>query len=38
MNKREMIISAVNKRHHKKTHKFGIRIPKNVQEALEINK
>ena len=27
---REMIISATNKRHHRRTHKFGIRIPRNA--------
>ena len=33
-----MIISAVNERHNKKTHKFGIRIPLNALEALSIDK
>ena len=33
-----MIISVVNNRHIKKTHKFGIRIPRNAQEAHAIEK
>ena len=33
-----MIISAVNKLHHKKTHKYGIHIPHNALEALSIDK
>ena len=37
LKKRDMIISAVNKRHHKKTHKFGICIPCNALEALSID-
>ena len=36
LKKRDMIISAVNKQHHKKTHKFGIRIPINTKEAHAI--
>ena len=36
--KREKIVVAVNKRYHKRTHKFGIRIPKTVEEALTIDK
>ena len=38
LKKRDAIISAVNKRYWKRTHKYGIRIPKSVQEALEIDK
>ena len=33
-----MIISTVNKHHHKNTHKFGIRIPRNSLEVLSIDK
>ena len=32
------MISAVNNCHHKKKHNFGIRIPKNTQEAHAIDK
>lgn len=38
LKKRDTIISAVNKRYWKKTHKFGIRIPKTVEEAHRIDK
>ncbi len=38
LKKRERIIEAVNKRVLKKTHKFGIRIPRTVEEALRIDK
>ena len=34
---RELIISAVNKRYLKRTHKFGIRLPKLVREAYDID-
>ena len=37
LKKRNRIIAAVNKRYHKTTHKFGIRIPKTVREANEID-
>ena len=33
LKKRDRIIAAVNKRYHKRTHKFGIRVPKTVEEA-----
>ena len=33
-----MITSAVNKQQHKKTHKFGIRIPRNSHKAHIIDK
>ena len=36
--KRDSMISAVNKRYWKRTHKFGIRIPHSVQEAHAIDK
>ena len=38
LKKRNRIIAAVNKRYHKQTHKYGIRVPKTVKEALQINK
>ena len=38
LNKRDVIISAENKRHNKKTHRFGICIPQNDLEALSIDK
>jgi hypothetical protein len=38
LKKRDSIISAVNKRYWKRTHKFGIRIPHSVEEALRIDK
>ena len=38
LHKRNRIIAAVNKRYHKRTHKFGIRIPKSVAEAKAIDK
>ena len=38
LKKRETIISAVNKSHHKKTHKFVIWIPRNAQEAHSIER
>ena len=36
--KRDHIITTVNKRYHKRTHKFGIQVPKTVDEALQIDK
>ena len=33
LKKRLRIIAAVNKRYHKLTHKFGIKVPKTVEEA-----
>ena len=38
LRRRERIISAINSRYHKRTHKFGIELPKTVREALEIDK
>ena len=38
LKKRDRIIAAVNKRYLKRTHKFGIEVPKTVQRALEIDK
>jgi hypothetical protein len=38
LKKQESIISAVNKRYWKRTHKFGICLPHTVEEALQIDK
>jgi hypothetical protein len=38
LKKRKRIIAAVNQRVLKKTHKFGIRVPRTVEEALRIDK
>lgn len=38
LKRRNRIIAAVNKRYHKRTHKFGIRVPKTWDEAVEIDK
>ncbi len=38
LKKRDVILAVVNKRYWKRTHKFGIRIPHSVEEALQINK
>jgi hypothetical protein len=36
--RRGRIIGSINSRYHKRTHKFGIEIPKTVKRALEIDK
>jgi Reverse transcriptase (RNA-dependent DNA polymerase) len=38
LRKREQIIAAVNKRYLQRTHKFGIEVPKTVEEALALDK
>ena len=38
LKKCDQIMSAVNERHRSRTHKFGIKIPKTVKHALEIDK
>ena len=38
LKKRDRIIAAVNRRYHKRTHKFGIRLPKTVKEAYELDR
>jgi hypothetical protein len=38
LKKRDAIVSAMNTRYHKKTHKFGIRLPKTVEEALRLDR
>ena len=35
--KRKRILAAVNKRYQKRTHKFGIAVPKSVQEAYALD-
>jgi hypothetical protein len=35
--KRDHIIKKVNKRYWKRTHKYGIELPKSVEEALDID-
>ena len=37
LKKKEQIIKAVRTRYLKRTHKFGLRLPKTVQEAYEID-
>jgi hypothetical protein len=37
LKKRDRIISAVNKRYHKRTHKFGFEIPKSLSRAKKID-
>ena len=38
LNKKQRIIAAVNQRYHMLTHKFGIKVPKTVEEALALDK
>jgi len=38
LKRRERIIGSLNSRYHKRSHKFGIEIPKTVKHALEIDK
>jgi hypothetical protein len=38
LKKRDRIISAVNKRYHSRTHKFGFEIPKTVERARQIDR
>ena len=38
LKKRQRIIEAINKRYHKMTHEFGIKVPKTVEEALSLDK
>jgi hypothetical protein len=35
--KRNRIIAAVNARYHKRTHKFGIEVPKNYDECVRLD-
>jgi hypothetical protein len=36
--KRNIIISAVTSRYHKRTHKFGIEVPKSIADAVRLDK
>jgi hypothetical protein len=38
LKKRDRLIARVKSRYWKRTHKFGIRLPKSVKEALEIDR
>jgi hypothetical protein len=38
LKKRSRIISAVTKRYHKRTHKFGIEVPKNWDDCVRLDK
>ena len=38
LKKRDRIIAVVNQRYLKRTHKFGIEVPKTIKRALEIDK
>ena len=38
LKKRDRIISKTARKYCKKTHKYGLRIPHTVKEALEIDK
>ena len=37
LKKRDRIISGVNARYHKRTHKFGVELPKSVREAEKLD-
>ena len=38
LRRRDRIIASINSRYYKTTHKFGIELPKTIQEALDIDK
>jgi hypothetical protein len=38
LKKRTRIIAAVTKRYHKRTHKFGIEVPKNWDDCVRLDK
>ena len=38
LKRRNRIIAAVNKRYHKRTHKFGIEIPKTFEDCVRIDR
>ena len=38
LSRKDRIVAAVNKRYMLRTHKFGIRVPKTVEEALMLDK
>ena len=37
MVKRNRIIASVNKRYHKRNHKFGIKVPRHWNEAVKFD-
>jgi hypothetical protein len=37
LKKRNIIIAAVTKRYHKRTHKFGVQVPKTWDEAVKLD-
>ena len=37
LKKRDIIISKVKSKYWRTTHKFGIRVPKNVEEAIRLD-
>ena len=37
LRKHDHVITAVNKRYHKQTHKFGFKVPKTVKHAIKID-
>ena len=38
LKRRKRIIAAVNKRYHKRTHKFGIEVPKTYEDCVRIDR
>jgi hypothetical protein len=38
LKKRSISIAAVTKRYHKRTHKFGIEVPKNWDDCVRLDK
>ena len=38
LKKKDRIIKAVSNRYHKRTHKFGIEVPKSIAEAIAIDR
>jgi hypothetical protein len=38
LKRRNRIIAAVNKRYHKRTHKFGIEVPKTYEDCIRIDR
>jgi hypothetical protein len=38
LKKRNIIIAAVTKRYHKRTHKFGIEVPKSWDDCVRLDK
>ncbi|KAI2510101.1 Reverse transcriptase (RNA-dependent DNA polymerase) [Fragilaria crotonensis] len=38
LKRRDRIVAAVNKRYHKRTHKFGIEVPKTYEDCVRIDR